>query len=128
MRRIRLFNSLFAVLAGTAVTLLLAMAPVHAQSTSSSIRVVVTDSAGNGVGGVPVAITHVPTGRTQITTSTTSGVVTSRGLAVGGPYSVNVASGSGYIADGTDDIILKLDETARPRAKHIFIYQGRRNG
>ena len=53
----------------------------------------------------------MPTGRTQITTSTTSGVVTSRGLAVGGPYSVNVASGSGYIADGTDDIILKLDET-----------------
>ena len=111
MRRTRLLNSLFAVLASTAVTLLLAMAPVHAQSTSSSIRVIVTDSAGNAVGGVPVAITHVPTGRTQITTSTTSGVVTSRGLAVGGPYTVNVASGSSYTADGTDDIILKLDET-----------------
>ncbi len=111
MRRKRLFKSIIAVLASTAVTLLLAMAPVHAQSTSSSIRVIVTDSAGNAVGGVPVTITHVPTGRTQITTSTTSGIVTSRGLAVGGPYSVNVASGSGYTADGTDDIILKLDET-----------------
>lgn len=111
MRSKSLFKSIIAVLASTAVTLLLAMAPVHAQSTSSSIRVIVTDSAGNAVGGVPVTITHVPTGRTQITTSTTSGIVTSRGLAVGGPYSVNVTSGSGYTADGTDDIILKLDET-----------------
>ncbi len=111
MRRIRAFNSLVAVLTAAAATLLFAVSPVHAQGTSSSIRVIVTDAGGTAVGGVPVAITHVPTGRTQIATTTGSGVVTARGLAVGGPYTINVANNSGYTTDGVDDIFLKLDET-----------------
>lgn len=89
----------------------MAVAPVHAQGTSSSIRVVVTDSGGNAVGGVPVEIIHVPTGRTQIDTTTGAGVVTARGLAVGGPYTVNVTANSGYASAGANDIILELDKT-----------------
>jgi len=111
MRRTRVFNSLCAVMLGATAALLLASSPVHAQGTSSSIRIIVTDASGNAVGGIPVAITHEPTGRTQIATTTASGVVTARGLAVGGPYTVNVASNSGYTSDGIADVMLELDET-----------------
>jgi hypothetical protein len=55
----------------------------NAQNTTSSIRVLVSDEAGGIVGNVPIAIRHVPTGRTQILEANESGVVTARGLAVG---------------------------------------------
>ena len=74
------------------------------------MRVVVTDANDQPASGVPVSIRHEPTGRTQIITSNVSGVVTARGLAVGGPYTVN-AAGGGYTADAVEDVSLKLDET-----------------
>jgi hypothetical protein len=111
MRRSRIFSSTFACIGSLVVVLLLAMSPAHAQNTSSSLRVIVTDASGATVGGVPVTITHEPTGRTQIVSTTSSGVVTARGLAVGGPYSVGVSANSGYSANTIEDVTLKLDET-----------------
>jgi hypothetical protein len=84
---------------------------VYAQATTSSIRVEITDEAGNRVGGVPVTVTHVPTGRVISVTANDSGIATLRGLAVGGPYEVNIPPGADYAADKVTDVILKLDET-----------------
>ena len=49
--------------------------PLYAQNTTSSIRVQVTDTNGAAVGGVPITITHVPTGRTQAFATNDQGVV-----------------------------------------------------
>jgi hypothetical protein len=84
---------------------------VHAQATTSSIRVEVTDESGSRVGGVPVTVTHVPTGRVISVTANDSGIATLRGLAVGGPYEVSIPPGANYAAERVTDIILKLDET-----------------
>jgi outer membrane receptor protein involved in Fe transport len=82
-----------------------------AQTTTSSIRVVVTDDSGAAVSGVPVEIVHLPTGRVQSATSNATGIASARALAVGGPYQVSVASGADYVGRTTGDIITKLDET-----------------
>ncbi len=84
---------------------------VHAQATTSSIRIEITDETGSRVGGVPVTVTHVPTGRVISVTANDSGIATLRGLAVGGPYEVSIPAGANYASDRVTDIILKLDET-----------------
>jgi hypothetical protein len=84
---------------------------VYAQATTSSIRIEVTDEGGNRIGGVPVTVTHVPTGRVISVTANDSGIATLRGLAVGGPYEVNIPPGADYAADKVTDVILLLDET-----------------
>ena len=104
-RALRVWQSLVAVavllLAGTTV----------AQNTSSSLRVIVTDEAGAAASGVRVDVTHVPTGRSQIITSSTQGIATTRGLAVGGPYEITVVGGDDYAADVIQNIYLELDQT-----------------
>ena len=57
-----------------------------AQNTTGNLRVLVTDQNGVNLVGVNVRINHVPTGRSITLTSSAAGVVTARGLAVGGPY------------------------------------------
>ena len=94
-----------------ALTTVLISTQVHAQQTTSSIRIEITDETGNRVGGVPVTVTHVPTGRVISVTANDSGIATLRGLAVGGPYEVSIPPGADYAADRVTDIILKLDET-----------------
>jgi len=84
---------------------------VFAQNTTSSIRVLVTDESGSIAGNVPVTITHLPTGRVQKMTANEAGVVTARGLAVGGPYQVAVAAGGQYSGQPIGDVYIKLDET-----------------
>jgi len=85
--------------------------PAHAQGTTSSIRVEVTDETGNAVGSLPVEVTHLPTGRVQTTTTDNSGTAVLKGLAVGGPYEVKVPPGAAFSAERVTDINLKLDET-----------------
>jgi hypothetical protein len=94
-----------------AVSAILFSTQVHAQATTSSIRVEVTDETGNRIGGVPVTVTHVPTGRVISVTANDSGIATLRGLAVGGPYEVSIPPGADYAADRVTDVTLKLDET-----------------
>ena len=110
MRQIPHLKSLFVSLFVIAISAIITV-PVHAQGTTSSIRVEVTDETGNRVGNVPVQITHVPTGRIQTVTANASGIVTLGGLAVGGPYTVSIPAGASYATDAVTDIILKLDET-----------------
>lgn len=83
--------------------------PLQAQNSTSSLRVVVTDSSGSAVGNVNVRIVHVPTGRSITVTSNDAGVANALGLAVGGPY--EVAASGDYAADLMQDIYLELDQT-----------------
>ena len=83
-----------------------------AQSTSSSIRVVVTNESGSAAADVPVDILHVPTGRLQTTISNDSGIATLRGLPVGGPYEVSVSDGSSFTGTSVNGLSIGLDETA----------------
>jgi len=83
----------------------------QAQNTTANIRVLVSDVDGNVAPGVPVQITHVPTGRRVELSSNAAGTLTARGMAVGGPYRVDVTSGSGYSASVVDGVTLELDRT-----------------
>jgi hypothetical protein len=98
----------FALLVAAA---LMCSTSVFAQNVSSSIRVSVTDESGSPIGNIPVKITHVPTGRTQTLTANDAGVVTARGLAIGGPYQVGVAAGNDYSGEPIGDIFVELDKT-----------------
>ena len=70
---------------------LMAAGAAQAQNTTASLRVLVSDQDGVNLVGVNVRVSHVPTGRSLTLTSNAAGVVTARGLAVGGPYEVAVA-------------------------------------
>ena len=111
MRQIPHLKSLFVSIFAVALATVLFQAPVDAQTTTSAIRIEVTDESGNAVGNLPVEVTHLPTGRIQSTTTDNSGTVVLRGLAVGGPYEVKVPPGAAFSAERVTDIILKLDET-----------------
>ena len=82
-----------------------------AQNTTSSIRIEVSNPEGASIGGVAVVLTHRPTGRVQALVANDQGVVTARGLAVGGPYEISVPSGGEYAGDTIEDIYIELDET-----------------
>lgn len=91
--------------------LALAALPAFAQSTSSQLRVTIVDLNGNAVGGVDVRITHLPTQRSVTLTSNAAGLVTARGLQVGGPYRVESADRTRYTAEAIEDIFLVIGET-----------------
>ena len=100
-----------ALLSSLATMGLLAAGAVQAQDTTGSLKVIITDQNGVNLVGVNVRINHVPTGRALTLTSNAAGVVTARGLAVGGPYEVTVASSNRYAADVQQNIYLELDKT-----------------
>ena len=100
-----------AILSSLATMGLMAAGAAQAQDTTSSLKVIVTDQSGVNLVGVNVRINHVPTGRSLTLTSNAAGVVTARGLAVGGPYEVTVASSNRYAADVQQNIYLELDKT-----------------
>jgi len=82
-----------------------------AQETTSSLRISVSDQGGAPAGNVAIRITHVPTGRSISVMTNDGGVATARGLAVGGPYEVEIADASRYAADVQQNIFLDLDQT-----------------
>jgi hypothetical protein len=94
-----------------ALSAILFTGTAYSQNTTSSIRVVVSDPSGSAAGGVSISITHVPTARSHIGTSNSDGVVTARGLAVGGPYEVAVVGSGQYAPDVVQGIYLDLDRT-----------------
>ena len=92
-------------------TLLLLPGHLLGQNTTSSLRVEITDTTGAVVPGLAVTVTHLPTGRVQVLEANAQGVVTARGMAVGGPYTIGVPEGGDFAADTVEEIYLKLDET-----------------
>ncbi len=116
---------LFSVAVVAALSLALSAGSAQAQNTTSSLRIVVTDTSGAAAANVSVRITHMPTGRSISVTSNDAGVANALGLAVGGPYEVS-ASGD-YVADVMQGIYLELDKTevvalsVRPVVEEIVV-------
>lgn len=104
----RFIRSAFSI---AVAAVLLISGSAHAQSTTSSIRVVVNDANGSAVSNVQIKITHLPTGRTRESSTNANGVTTTRGLAVGGPYEVAIVAGGDYAADVQQGIFARLDKT-----------------
>lgn len=82
-----------------------------AQSTTAAIRVEAADEAGSPLGNLAVTVVHLPTGQSQAVVTNSQGVVTLRGLLVGGPYEISLPAGGDYAADKVEDVNLALDET-----------------
>ncbi len=100
INRLRIAILLFASLA-------LVTAGYSQNITSSGLNGTVTDSDGNSVAGATVRIIHVPTGSTKTITSSSNGSFASRGMRVGGPYSVTT-SFDGYQTSTVENIYLTV--------------------
>jgi len=94
-----------------AIAAILPVAAVHAQVTTSSVRGVVTDSAGQAVAGATVTIVHEPTGTVTTTTTGLNGAYTSQNLRIGGPFSFTV-SGEGITSSRVENVYTSLGDTA----------------
>ncbi|MFT3806024.1 TonB-dependent receptor [Arenimonas sp.] len=69
----------------------LAAAPAFAQSTSSAVGGRITDASGQPVSGAQVTIVHTDSGTTSQVTTGSDGRYVSRGLRVGGPYTITIS-------------------------------------
>lgn len=88
----------------------LAAAPVFAQSTSAGVGGQVTGADGQPVVGAEVIITHVESGTVSRATTDASGRYSSRGLRVGGPYTI-VVNKDGTGSDTESNVFLGLDQS-----------------
>lgn len=87
-----------------ALLLALALAPAtFAQVVSAGMTGYVGDKSGKPVAGATVTATHAPTGTAYSATTRADGRFNFRGMIVGGPYNVSVAS-SGFKSDGRSEI------------------------
>lgn len=106
--RTSLLSGVFAT--GTlAMTMAIPMT-ANAQVTTSSIRGSIITSSGQPASGASVVIAHTPSGTVSRATTNADGVFSSRGLRVGGPYTVTV-SGSNIQTKQVDDLYLSLGQT-----------------
>lgn len=82
-------------LAGGAAIAVLALASasaVYAQETTGSIRGRVTDETGAPISNATVVVRHEPTGTTATLMTNEEGSFNTRGLRVGGPYTVSASA------------------------------------
>ncbi|MEM9937281.1 MAG: TonB-dependent receptor [Pseudomonadota bacterium] len=86
------------------------IAPAQAQVTTSSIRGAVANEDGSPVAGATAIITHTPSGTVSTAFTNESGIFSSRGLRVGGPYTVSISGGE-FAPREITDIYIALDET-----------------
>ena len=98
------------IAAFAAVVLLAVPVAGNAQETTSEVRGNITGPNGEAATGVSVTITDTRTGRTKRATTNSSGRVIVGGLAVGGPYTVSMAS-TDYGDQRVTDVYLTLGET-----------------
>ncbi|MFK7887482.1 MAG: carboxypeptidase regulatory-like domain-containing protein [Gammaproteobacteria bacterium] len=90
--------------------MMLAASVSYAQQTTSGLRGSVVDASGNPVANAPVVITDSRTGSSRTLTTNANGGFSVQGLRVGGPYSVDVTTGS-YAKQTVNDIFLSLGDT-----------------
>ncbi len=83
--------------------------PLFAQTTSAAVAGVVSDSSGQGVANATIDILHVPSGTHKTVTADAEGRYSTRGLRVGGPYTITAKSAAGEVV--RNDVFLQLDET-----------------
>ncbi len=101
------------VLAGAISTVLAAafVEPVSAQQVTSAITGTVVDPEGNPVSNANITVTDTRTNRQINTTTTSSGQFITRGLEVGGPYSVQVDTDE-FSDERIDNIFVSLSNAA----------------
>ena len=85
-------------------------ASAAANTTSSSIKGHITGPQNNPAAGTVVTITHVPSGSSKTAVVNNAGLFSAKGLRVGGPYQVTLASGQ-FADQVVDDVYLTLGET-----------------
>ncbi len=88
-------------LLGATAALIMPVAALHAQDTTSTIRGDVTQG-GAPVAGAEVVITNVPSGTTSTVTTGADGSFNAAGLRVGGPYTVRVTAPGADAVEVTD--------------------------
>lgn len=103
------YGSLFPRTALAVAVALVAAAPAMAQNTSAAIGGRVTSPDGKPVAGATVVVLHRESGSTNTLTTDADGRYASRGLRVGGPYTITVSKGGERSV--TDDVYLVLAET-----------------
>jgi hypothetical protein len=81
-----------------------------AQQTSSGISGKITGPQGNAASGTVVTITHVPSGSTKTATVGNTGQFSSKGLRVGGPYTLEIDSAE-FQDKTVNDVFLVLGES-----------------
>ena len=94
----------------------LASAPVFAQSTSAGLGGQVVGADGQPVVGAEVTIVHAESGTVSRVTTDASGRYNARGLRVGGPYTVTINK-AGAGSRSQDDIYLPLNQVATVNAQ-----------
>ena len=82
---------------------------VQAQVTTGSMAGVVRSAGGETLPGATVIATHVPTGTTYGTTTSTTGNYNLQGMRAGGPYTLQV-SFMGFQTQTIEDITVQLGE------------------
>ena len=116
-----LSTSAFAIMLAASTT-------AHAQSTSSAVAGVVTGNDGAPISGASVTIVHTPTGRAVSTVTSSNGGYSSRGLRVGGPYTITVTAPgqqpeikSGLSFNGGDTARINFDLEALGEIDEIIV-------
>ncbi|MCB1554232.1 MAG: TonB-dependent receptor [Xanthomonadales bacterium] len=89
----------------------LAAAPAFAQQTSSAVSGIVLGNDGAPISGAEIIITHTESGTTKRVTTDSAGRYNSRGLRVGGPYTIMVVK-DGFQSKSAENVYLSLAETA----------------
>lgn len=85
----------------------LASAPAFAQSTSAAVGGRISGDDGRPVAGAQVTILHTQSGTVSRATTDAEGRYTSRGLRVGGPYTITVTR-DGYQPSVQENVFLRI--------------------
>ena len=88
----------------------LAAAPAFAQNTTSAVGGRILDASGNPVVGAQVTIVHTQSGTASQATTGTDGRYLSRGLRVGGPYTITITKDGK--TEKREGVYLQLAETS----------------
>ncbi|MGC4234313.1 MAG: TonB-dependent receptor [Niabella sp.] len=99
-----------------ATLIVLSVAAVNAQVTTSSITGKVTDVSGAPLGGATVTATHTPTGTVYKGTTNDNGNINLGNVRVGGPYKIEITY-VGYTPDIQQDVYLELGQPYLLQAK-----------
>lgn len=91
-----------------ALAIALSATPVLAQNTSSAIAGQVTGAEGAPVAGATVTIKHVESGSVSTAVTDTNGRYSSRGLRVGGPYTITITKDG--VTETKNNVFLQLAE------------------
>lgn len=92
-----------------ALAVALSASPVLAQNTSSALGGQVTGTEGKPVAGATVTIKHIESGSVSTAVTDANGRYVSRGLRVGGPYTITITKDG--VTETRENVYLQLAET-----------------